>query len=365
MIQAKQSLDAVAPYAPGRPVSEITRRFGLSHVVKLASNENPLGASPLAKEAVRQCAESIFMYPDPTAYNLRTALAERFSLTPESFIFGTGSDGLIELVCKTFLAEGDEAIMPDPSFSLYELNVRAAGATPVKSPLDENLQYNPCDMLRLITPKTKVIFLCNPNNPTGGIFTQAQQSAFLQALPKHILVVLDEAYHEYACDLADYPDSLSELKTHDNVLILRTFSKIYALAGLRVGYGMAAPNVIGLMEKVRAPFNVSLPAQAAAIASLDDREFVSRSLAENRANKAYMEKALTNMGLSFVPSATNFIAVNVQKDAKTVYEALLARGYIVKGGHVLGMPGYLRVTIGTKEECEGFINALAAVLSHL
>lgn len=365
MVKAKQSLDAVAPYAPGRPVSEIKRRFGLSHVVKLASNENPLGASPHAKEAARQAAEDVFMYPDPAAYELRTALSEKLGIAPESFIFGTGSDGLIELVCKTFLTAGDEAVMPDPSFSLYELNVRAAGATPVKLPLNEAWQYNPANMAALVTPHTKVVFLCNPNNPTGAYYPQEQQAALLRLLPKHVLVVLDEAYYEYACHNENYPDSAAALAEYDNILILRTFSKIYGLAGLRIGYGIAAPELIAQMEKVRAPFNVSSPAQAAAVAALTDTDFVTRSLTANEAAMAYMQNALSQMGLSFVPSAANFIAVNVRRDAQTVYEALLARGYIVKGGHVLGMPNYLRVTIGTQQECEGFIAALNAVLKAL
>lgn len=365
MVKAKQALEAVAPYAPGRPVSEIKRQYGLTHVVKLASNENPLGASPRAKKAVESVADSIFMYPDPTAYDLRMALSARLNVAPEGFIFGTGSDGLIELICKTFLASGDEAIMPEPSFSLYELNVRSAGATPVKLSTDDAWRYNPTDMTALVTPKTKAVFLCNPNNPTGAAYSQAQQTALLQALSKDILVIVDEAYYEYACQAADYPHSLAQLAEYENLLILRTFSKIYGLAGLRVGYGIAAPSLIEQMEKVRAPFNVSLPAQTAAIASLDDIDFVNRSLAENEENKAFLETAFSQMGLSFVPSATNFIAVNVKHDAKTVYEALLARGYIVKGGHVLGMPGYLRVTVGTRAECEGFISALKEVLKSL
>lgn len=365
MIRAKDSLAGVAPYAPGRPISEVKRLYGLSQVVKLASNENPLGASPKAVAAVKKSAEDVFLYPDPDSYDLRTALSVHHGLSPKQFIFGTGSDGLIELICKTFLGEGDESIMPAPSFSLYALNVLATGAVPVEVPLSKVFQYSPVDMLDYITDKTKVIWLCNPNNPTGGIFSEKEQSEFLARVPENILVVIDEAYYEYACHADEYPNSLLQLKTKKNILILRTFSKIYGLAGLRVGYGMGDSSIISEMEKTRPPFNVCSPAQAAAEASLSDIEFVNHSVSENRRNMAYLENAFTQMGLSYVKSYTNFIAVHTGKDSKTVYERLLKLGYIVKGGHVLGMPEYLRVTIGTREECEGFINALKQVLNEL
>lgn len=364
-MQIKKTLATVAPYAPGRPVDEIKRQFGLSNVVKLASNENPLGASPKALAAAGKAMQDVFMYPDPNAYALRGALASHLALKPENFIFGTGSDGLIELVCKTFLAEGDESIMPDPSFSLYELNVLAAGATPVKVALDDNMQYSPQQLLTAITPKTKVIWLCNPNNPTGGMYTEQEQRAFFEKVPDHVLVVIDEAYYEYAVSNPDYPDSLAMLKDRKNILILRTFSKIYGLAGLRVGYGMGDSALLAELEKTRPPFNVCSPALAAAEAALEDRAFLEQSLQVNEEGKAYLETAFIEMGLSFVKTSTNFIAVNTKKDAKTVYEALLKKGYIVKGGHVLGMPGYLRVTIGTLEECKGFVQALSSILQAL
>ncbi len=364
-MKIKNSLASVAPYAPGRPINEIKRQFGLSKVVKLASNENPLGASPKALEAANQCMQDVFMYPDPNAYALRQALSAHLNCLPENLIFGTGSDGLIELVCKTFLAEGDESVMPDPSFSLYELNVLAAGATPVKVALDENMQYNPAMLLAAITPKTKVIWLCNPNNPTGGMFTEKEQNDFLEKVPENILVVIDEAYYEYAAGNPAYPNSLAQLKNRKNILILRTFSKIYGLAGLRVGYGIGDSALTCELEKARPPFNVCSPALAAAEAALEDGEFLNQSLQVNEEGKAYLEEAFTKMGLPYVKTSTNFIAVNTKKDAKTVYEALLKKGYIVKGGHVLGMPGYLRVTIGTIEECKGFIKALSSVLESL
>ncbi|MBQ4518548.1 MAG: histidinol-phosphate transaminase [Clostridia bacterium] len=364
-MQIKKTLAQVAPYAPGRPIDEIKRQFGLSEVVKLASNENPLGASPKALVAAGKAMQDVFMYPDPNAYSLRQALASHLNLQPENFIFGTGSDGLIELVCKTFLAEGDESIMPDPSFSLYELNVLANGATPVKVALNKNMQYNPEMLLSAITPKTKVIWLCNPNNPTGGMYTEKEQLSFFEKVPENVLVVVDEAYYEYAAGNADYPNSLALLKDRKNILILRTFSKIYGLAGLRVGYGIGDSHLLAELEKARPPFNVCSPALAAAEAALEDEDFLNQSLKANKEGKKYLEEAFTEMGLPFVKTSTNFIAVDTKKDAKTVYEALLTKGYIVKGGHVLGMPGYLRVTIGTLEECKGFVEALSSILQTL
>ncbi len=364
MIEAKKSLETVKPYAPGRPISEIQRLYGLSKVVKLASNENPLGASPLAKEAVRRASEDIFLYPDPDSFSLRQALATLHSLPADHFVFGTGSDGLIELICKTFLAEGDESIIPCPSFSLYALNVLANGATPVEVPTDQDYQYRPCDLLSAITDKTKVIWLCNPNNPTGGVYSESEQAEFLDKVPENILVVIDEAYYEYACHDKDFPDSLAALRAHKNIIILRTFSKIYGLAGLRVGYGMASPEIIRELEKTRPPFNVCYPAQKAAEAALSDKDFVAQSLLENRENLRFLEESFEKMGLSYIKSATNFIAVNLRRDAKAVYEKLLSMGYIVKGGHVLGMPGYLRVTVGTREECRGFVHALSQIIKE-
>lgn len=365
MITAKESLAGVAPYAPGRPIDEIKRKYGLETVIKLASNENPLGASPKAVEAVKNSATDVFLYPDPDSYNLRTTLSGHHGIASDHFVFGTGSDGLIELICKTFLGEGDESIMPSPSFSLYALNVLSSGATPIEVPLDENWQYSPMAMLPYITDRTKVIWLCNPNNPTGGIYTEEEQTAFLDKVPEDILVVIDEAYYEYAVACDKYPDSIKQLANRKNILVLRTFSKIYGLAGLRVGYGMGDPNIITQMEKTRPPFNVCSVAQSAAEAALLDSDFVDRSVKENRENMAYLESAFENIGLSYVKSYTNFIAVNTEKDAKSIYQRLLELGYIVKGGHVLGMPGYLRVTIGTRKECEGFINALKQVLEEM
>ncbi|MBE7047783.1 MAG: histidinol-phosphate transaminase [Ruminococcaceae bacterium] len=364
-IQAKKSLAQAPAYSPGRPIDEIKRQYNLEQVTKLASNENPLGASPLAQEAVRNAAEDIFLYPDPDGYALRHALASHIGLPPNQFIFGTGSDGLIELICKTFLSEGDESVMPHPSFSLYELNVLAAGAMPRKVLLRNNQGYKPVDLLAAITPKTKVVWLCNPNNPTGGMYTEQEQLAFLEALDEHILVVIDEAYYEYACHLPTFPKSLALLQSRKNIIILRTFSKIYGLAGLRVGYAMADPALIAELEKARPPFNVCAPAQKAAIAALTDKAFVEKSLALNNAGRVYLETEFSRMGLSYIPSATNFIAVDTGHDSKMVYERLLAAGYIVKGGHVLDLPGYLRVTIGTPEQCAGFIRALSKVLQDL
>lgn len=365
MIKQKKSIQPILPYPAGKPIDEVKRELGLSRVVKLASNENPFGCSPAACAAMERAVAQCSLYPDGYAYELRMKLAEQHGLAPEQFVFGTGSDGLIELICKAFLEDGDESVIPAPSFSLYEANVRAAGATPVVVPCGEDYRIDTSAMAAAVTERTKVLWLCNPNNPTGRIVTAAEQERLLCAVPAHVLVVLDEAYYEFAKENPTYPDSMTQLADRDNVIVLRTFSKAYGLAGLRVGFGMAHKEIISEMERVRAPFNVNLIAQQGAAAALADSGFVAFAVEENRKNRAILCRGFERLGLSYLASETNFVAVNIKKDSKMAFDALLRRGYIVKGGHALGMPGYLRVSVGTKEECEGFLTALEEVLEEL
>lgn len=365
MISVKKSIEMIAPYPAGKPIDEVKRELGLEKVVKLASNENPYGCSQKAKDAMLLAVDSSSLYPDGYAYELRMALAEYRGVTPDSLAFGTGSDGLIELICKTFLESGDESVIPSPSFSLYETNVRAAGAVPVIVPCSADYKMDLAAMADKITEKTRVIWFCNPNNPTGLMYTAKEQEEILKRIPDNILVVLDEAYYEFARINPDYPDSLAELLKRDNIIILRTFSKAYGLAGLRVGYAMAHPEIIAQMERVRAPFNVNLVAQYGAIAALSDKEFISMTVNENKKCRAFLCDGFKKLGLSYLESATNFVAVDIKKDSKAAFDALLKKGYIVKGGHALGMPGYLRVSVGTMEECNGFLTALEEVLKEI
>lgn len=365
MIREKKCIEQIAPYPAGKPIDEVKRELGLSKVVKLASNENPYGCSKKAKAAMEAAVLESSLYPDGYCYELRTALAQRHRLDKDNFAFGTGSDGLIELICKAILEPGDECVIPAPSFSLYETNVRAASAVPVVVPADKFYGLDLPAMAAAVNERTKIIWLCNPNNPTGVIYTASQQNKLLESIPKHVLVVLDEAYYEFAAGDENYPDSETLLADHDNIIILRTFSKVYGLAGLRVGYAMAHKNLIRQLERVRAPFNVNLIAQRGAVAALGDTQFVSDTVSQNNDNRAFLCRGFDRLGLSYLESHTNFVAVNIEKDSKTAYEALLRKGYIVKGGHSLGMPGYLRVSVGTRQECEGFLIALEEVLSEI
>lgn len=364
MIRGKKSIEPIAPYPAGKPIDEVKRELGLEKVVKLASNENPFGCSEKAQKAMEEALRQSSLYPDGYCYELRAALAKKHGIAPECFAFGTGSDGLIELICKAILEPEDESIIPAPSFSLYETNVRAAGAAPVVVETGADYRLKLSEMAAAVSERTKILWLCNPNNPTGLIYSAEEQKALLQSVPKTVLVVLDEAYFEFAKENESYPDSESLLAEYDNIIILRTFSKVYGLAGLRVGYAMANEAVIQQLERVRAPFNVNLIAQRGAVAALEDVDFTEYTIQQNFENREVLYKGFEKLGLSYLPSHTNFVAVNVQRDSKAVYEALLRKGYIVKGGHALGMSEYLRVSVGTKQECEGFLIALEEVLNE-
>ncbi|MGE4282371.1 MAG: histidinol-phosphate transaminase [Clostridia bacterium] len=357
----RKVLDNIAPYVPGKPIEEVQQELGLEKVIKLASNENPLGCSAKAKEAMIEIMERPGLYPDANCTELRNLLAEKLKLKPEQFFFGAGSDGIIEMIPSAFINPGDECIMAFPSFQLYETNTILAGGICVKVPLDKNYCFDLDAMAEKITDKTKLIWLCNPNNPTGTMYTQSQQNAFLEKVPANVIVVLDEAYYEYVTQ-PDYPESLNLLNKYSNVIILRTFSKIYGLASARVGYAISNTEIIGYLERVRSPFNVSSYAQAAASASLRDDRFKELSFSTNKENKEYLYDALTQLGLSYLSSETNFIMVDVRQNSEKIFQALLHKGIIIRPGHLYGMDTWLRVTIGLREECEEFIEALKVVL---
>ncbi len=362
MIPQKNGFDGLSPYVAGKPIEEVQREYGLAHVTKLASNENPMGAGPLARQAIVDTAQDCFRYPDGACHALREKLAAHVGISADHLVFGTGSDGLIELTAKTFLAPGDEAVMSQSTFSLYHTNTVAAGATPVEVPLTGALGLDLAAFAHAITPRTRVVWLCNPNNPTGTLYTQAEQDRLLDAIPPEVLVVVDEAYFEYARECASYPDTIQDVRKRNNVLVLRTFSKIYGLAGLRVGYGIGSPDIITEMEKVRAPFNVSIVAQAAACASLDDHTYVADSLKLNRENYTYLTEQLQNRKVPYVPSYANFVLVDVGMDSAEAQEQLLRRGVIVKAGAPFGLPHHIRVSVGTREECDDFLRALGDFL---
>ncbi len=358
----REAIMAIKPYVPGKPVEEVERELGITDVIKLASNENPLGPSPAAVETLQETAAKVYLYPDGNCYYLKEALVEHTGFAADSIIVGNGSDEIIELIAKTFINPGEEAVVADPTFSEYDFAVKLMGGKTVFVPLKDQT-HDLEGMLAAVTEKTKLIFICNPNNPTGTIVKREAVEELLSRLPGHVIAVFDEAYYEYVED-ADYPQTVDYVREGHNVIVLRTFSKIYGLAGLRVGYGISRPDIIALLYRVKEPFNVNLPAQAAAIAALKDKEHLEKSRAVNAKGRDYLYRELEKRGLYYQPTNANFIWMDVKADSQQVFAKLLRRGVIVRTGDIFGAPSMLRVTIGTPEENKRFIAALDEVLKE-
>ena len=351
----------LTPYPPGKPIEEVERELGIQGSVKLASNENPLGPSPRAVAAVAAALSGMHLYPDGSAFYLRRRLAERHRVSPDDILVGNGSNEIIELVVRTFLRPRDEAVMADQAFIIYRMVVQAVAATPRVIPL-RNFTHDLEAIAEAVTPRTRLVFLANPNNPTGTIFRRREWKTFLRALPaRQLIVVADDAYADYVED-PEYPDTVAERGDGSvPVVTLRTFSKLYGLAGLRIGYAVAPGGVIEAMQRIRQPFNVNALALVGALAALDDHEHVRRTLEVNHQGMRLLTGAFDRLGVPFVPSAANFILVRVGQGL-AVYDALLRRGVIVRPMDGYGLPEYLRVTIGLPEENRRFIEALEAVL---
>ena len=348
---------AIAPYQPGKPISELARELGLAEagIIKLASNENPLGTSPLARRAVEAAVADIARYPDGNGYELRHALARRSGVAPERIVLGNGSNDVLEMAARAFLAPALEAVYSQHAFAVYPLAVQAAGATGVEVPA-RDYGHDLAAMGRAVTPRTRLVFIANPNNPTGTMAGARELEAFLGAFPREVLVVLDEAYNEYLPREVSY-DSIAWLERYPNLVVTRTFSKIYGLAGLRVGYAYAAAGVADLMNRVRQPFNVNSIALAAAAAALDDVDFVERSYELNRSGMRQVTEGLARLGLEYIPSYGNFVTFRVE-DAGGVFQKLLKSGVIVRPVASYGMPRHLRVTIGLPSENARFLESL-------
>jgi histidinol-phosphate aminotransferase len=344
------------------PIEELERELGITGSIKLASNENPLGPSPRALAAIRAALGDLHRYPDGSAFYLKRRLAERLGVTPAELLVGNGSNEVIELVVRTFLRPGDEAVMSDQAFVIYRMVVQAAGGRSRIVPL-RDFTHDLAAMAEAVTPRTRVVFLANPNNPTGTIFRRGEWEAFLRALPSTLIVVADDAYAEYV-EAPDYPDTIRERGDgRVPIVTLRTFSKLYGLAGLRVGCAVAPAEVIEVMGRIRQPFNVNSLALVGALAALDDEEHVRRTLALNRSGMATLVAGFGRLGLVHVPSAANFVLVHVGP-ARRIYEALLRRGVIVRPMDVYGFPQHLRVTVGLPEENARFLEALGAALAE-
>ena len=349
----------IEAYVPGKPMEELQRELGLSTIVKMASNENPLGPSPRAMEALRDGLEELHLYPDGNYYDLRKALGEQHGLNWERIHVGSGAAELIYLIAMTFLAEGQEAIMGNPSFPTYTVITRTMRGKCVYSPLkDYTIDLE--DMLGRVNPKTKLVFICNPNNPTGTSVRQGEFFAFLDSVPPDVLVVTDEAYVDFVKS-PDFPDAITRLRSGQrNLLILRSLSKGLGLAGLRIGYVMAQPPVIAAINRIRLPFNVSKVAQTAAIAALKDVEHLQRTVDVVNRGKDDLYELLGKMGLRYVPSDSNFILIDVEREGVEVFEALLQRGVIVRPA--FGLDQHIRVTVGTESQNKKFIEALRDVM---
>lgn len=365
---AASGVQQLRPYLPGKPVEELERELGISGSIKLASNENPLGPSAKALEAIRQHCESVNFYPDGGGFKLTARLAKKFNVGADCVTLGNGSNDILELLARVFLTPETSAVFSEYSFAVYPIVVQAVGAKAniAKAfPLDHAnmpLGHDPEALLDNVEKNTRLIFIANPNNPTGTWIPPKVLKQLLEDLPDDVVVVLDMAYNEYM-DASLQIDASAWLAEFPNLVITGTFSKIYALAGLRIGYALSSPEIADLLNRVRQPFNTNSLAQAAALASLDDEEHIKNSVALNDAGKAYLQKAFTDMGFDYLPTMGNFISVNLRRDGQAVYDSLLKKGVIVRPVANYNMPEFLRVTIGTEEQNKRFIKTLKEVLA--
>ncbi|AGA23569.1 histidinol-phosphate transaminase [Bacillus subtilis] len=360
-MRIKEHLKQLKPYQPGKPIEAVKSEYGLDKVVKLASNENPYGCSEAAKEALHHEIQQLALYPDGYSAALRTRLSKHLNVSETSLIFGNGSDEIIQIICRAFLNDKTNTVTAAPTFPQYKHNAVIEGAEVREIALRPDGSHDLDAMLEAIDEQTQVVWICSPNNPTGTYTSEGELLAFLERVPSRVLVVLDEAYYEYVT-AEDYPETVPLLSKYSNLMILRTFSKAYGLAALRVGYGIADESLIRQIEPAREPFNTSRLGQAAAIAALDDQAFIASCVEQNNAGlQQYYDFAKTH-GLKCYPSQTNFVLIDFKRLADELFQALLEKGYIVRSGNALGFPTSLRITIGTKEQNEEILAILAEIL---
>lgn len=360
MIKYRNCLNNIDPYVPGKPIDDVRKEFNIKEVIKLASNENPYGTSDCVKKAVIESLNSTQLYPDGNATTLRDELSKYLNVESENLIFGNGTDELISLIGKVFVEKGDECITAQTTFSQYAASVNSMDGVMVYSKM-KNFGFDLDDILTKITEKTKIIFLVNPNNPTGTVFYRKQQEEFLAKVPSNILVVIDEAYSEFVED-ENFPKTLSYLDKYKNVVLFKTFSKAFALAGFRIGYAVASKEIISLLEKLRNPFNVSIPAQVAAMTAIKDTDFLNKTVSNNTKVKLYMYNEFDKMGLTYIPTFANFVMVDVTVDSMIIFNKLMQKGFIIRPGSAFSMNTYLRVSLGTLGQMQSFIIALKSVL---
>lgn len=351
---------SLEPYVAGKPLAELEREYGITNAIKLASNENPLGPSPLAARAIRQAIEKLHRYPNGGSYDLCQRISDRLNLKRENIVLGNGSDDIIAMLGQVLLQPGAEAILPQPAFLFYKIMISSCGAIPVGVPLKSHAT-DLDGMLDRISPQTRLIFLTNPHNPTGSLIAKKDFDSFIEDLPSNIVVVLDEAYIEFVRD-TDYPNSAEYLQSEKTVVGLRTFSKAYGLAGIRIGYGLMPPFLTELLHRVRQPFNVNSLANVAAIAALDDKEFLASTLRLVHDELDFLYAGLDNLGIRYIKSQANFFLIQVGKNADDVFEDLLKLGVIVRSMTSYGYPDCVRVNIGLHAENVRLLESLAKVL---
>jgi len=361
VIESRDFVKRIRPYKPGKPIEEVARELNLKgEIIKLASNENPLGTSPLALKAMQKALKESFLYPDDNCFYLRKKLAERFNVDQENIIVGNGSVEILPLITLAYLSPEDSAIVCEGAFIWFKIAINIAAGEVIDVPMN-NYTHNLKAMLKAIKKNTKLIFIANPNNPTGTAVTKDEVDDFLKDVPDNILIIMDEAYYEYIKD-PNYPDSFKYYTAGKNILILRTFSKIYGLAGARLGYGIAKKDIIANLMKLRISFNVNRISQVAGIAALDDYKFVERTREVNEAGKEFLYDAYKKLGLFYMPTHANFIFVDFKKDSQIIFEALQKRGIITRTIKEYGCPTGLRITIGTEEQNRRLVETLKKIL---
>ncbi|MEG1560454.1 MAG: histidinol-phosphate transaminase [Clostridia bacterium] len=357
---SRKGIGSIKLYVPGKPIEEVQREYGLTHIVKLASNENPLGVSRLALEAMKNELEKSYLYPDPTSLPLRIRLGNDFSVPPDDIVVSNGMDNILFMIEQAFLNEGEEVLTCAPSFATYYIGCVIMGGKYVTVPLRDSV-FDLDAIKAAITDKTKIIFICNPNNPTGTIVTKSEVEKFMKDIPPHVIVVFDEAYAEFVSE-ESYPQGMDYVRAGANVIVTRTFSKLYGMAGNRVGFAIAKPHIMNTLKRVAEPFPVNRIAQAGALAALDDFEFADRVRESNANGIVYLTDALTELNCTVSPAFGNFIWVDVKKSSKELEPKLLSRGIIVRPGHLWDYPTHLRVSIGTEEQNAEFIKVIKELL---
>ncbi|HLV10335.1 MAG TPA: histidinol-phosphate transaminase [Halanaerobiales bacterium] len=356
----RNEVKRIKPYIPGKPIKEVKEEYGLENIIKLASNENPLGCSERVREIILSELDNLNRYPDGANRSLRKILSEKLEVSQDMLIPGNGSDGLLKILAESFLTSEDQVIISQPTFVEYLFISHLMGSQLIRVYMD-NYHQNLAAIADAVTSNTKMIFLTNPHNPAGTIFRKKEFKEFINSIPDDIIVVVDEAYSEYVCD-ETYPDTIPYINDGYNIVVLRTFSKAYGLAGLRIGYAITLPEIIEIMTKVRDPFNVNHLAEMAAIAALEDQDFFEETIRANEEGKQYLYGEFEKRNLKYVPTEANFILLDINMDAGKAFKRLLKQGVIVRSGDPLGYPGHLRITIGTLEECKFLMKSIDKIL---